>query len=201
VRDVLGVFLGRARSAREAADELGRDLDAVLYRVKRLQRAGLLVVVEERARGGRPIKVYRSAHDAWFVPFAALPYADVEETLTVLQVAQARRLARASARHLQRTTWAGFLLERREDGRVWMTGARDEGDAAERAAGERPVPLAGAHGGAMDALVELHLTTDEARSLNAELQSLVERYLATSADRGASANRLLALASVPLEDE
>lgn len=197
-REVLGVFLGRSRSAQEAASELGRDLDGVLYRIKRLLQAGVLMVVEERQRGGRPVKVYRSAFDSWFVPFEALPYVDVEETLSTLHVAQARRVARAAARHLVRTPWAGFLVERREDGRVWMMGASSGADGG----GERPTSAgAEAGGGAMDATVELRLTADDARALNQELQALIDRYMAKSGDREAIPNRLLTVASVPIEED
>jgi hypothetical protein len=194
-REVLGAFLGRSRSAQEAASDLGRDLDSVLYRVKRLLQAGLLVVVEERSRGGRAIKIYRSPFERWFVPFEALPYADVEETLMALHVVQAQRVARAAARHLVRTPWAGFLVERGSDGRVWMVGAS-------RAGADVPaeVPFGeGVAGVATDATVELHLTPEEALALNRELHELVHRYVAVSAGRETSANRLLNVSSVPLD--
>ena len=197
-RDVLGVFLGRSRSAQEAASELGRDLDGVLYRIKRLLQAGLLMVVEERLRSGRPVKVYRSTFDSWFVPFEALPYVDVEDTLSALHVAQGRRVARAAARHLVRTPWAGFFVERREDGRVWMVGA----SAGAHGGGERAAPAGDEpSGGAMDATVELRLTAEDARELNQDLQALVDRYMAKSSDREKTPNRLLTVASVPIDED
>jgi hypothetical protein len=200
-RDVLGVFLGRERSVREAATELGRDLDAVLYRVRRLVAAGVLTVVGERRRGGRPIKLYRSTFDAYFVPFEVLPYADVEEALTELQVAQAQRVARATARYVVRTPWAGFFVERRDDGRVWLYGASGEvPGAASDAASTLPVPLSAPTAGAMDATVELRLTDAEARALNADLAALLSRFMALSTDREAAPNRLLSVASVPLDE-
>lgn len=200
VRDVLGPFLDRACSAQEVATELGRDLDWVLYRVKRLHQAGVLEVVGERRRGGRPIKLYRSRYGTWFVPFEALPFADVEETLTALHVAQARRVARASARHLARTPWAGFLVERREDGRTWVYGASDGAGTTESGRAWWGVPRSGQGAWATDATVELRLTPDDARALNDELMALVERYLDVGGS-DARPNRLLVVASVPLDDD
>jgi predicted transcriptional regulator len=195
-REVLGVFLGRSRSAQEAASELGRPLDAVLYRVKRLLAAGLLVMVDQRLRGGRPIKVYRSTFDSWFVPFEALPYADVEEALRAIHVANAERIARAEARHLTRTPFAGFCIERRGDGRIWMYGSSGEIPSAAAV-----VPRGGLGHGAADWTVDLHLSAADARALNEALIALVERFMARSAGPSETPNRLLVVASVPLEEE
>src|SRR5690606_28325481 len=64
-----------------AARETGVDTNAVLYRVRQFLRAGLLKVVREVKRPGRPIKVYRSAHDAYFVPYELTPFASLEERM------------------------------------------------------------------------------------------------------------------------
>jgi hypothetical protein len=199
VRDVLGPFLDRACSAQEVATELGRDLDWVIYRIKRLHQAGVLEVVGERRRGGRSIKLYRSTFDTWFVPFEALPFADVEETLTAVHVAQARRLGRASARHLVHTPWAGFLIERREDGRTWVCGASDGVVSSESGRAWRGAAGSGQGAWVTDATVELRLSPDDARALNEELMALVERYLDVGGS-DARPNRLLVVASVPLDD-
>ena len=121
-RSVFGCVLGTDRSVREAADLLDRDLDAVLYRVKRLHAAGLLEVVAVVPRAGRAVRRYRAPHEAWFVPFEVLPYADLEEAFNALHVRTAARAARAAARWLVRSPWAGYLVERGEDGQVWMRG-------------------------------------------------------------------------------
>lgn len=187
-RSVLGAFLGHDRSAGDAARSLGRDLDATLYRVKRLLRHGLLVRVGQRRRAGRPIAVYRSAHERWFVPFHALPYADLEETFRGLHVEHAHALARAAARALHGADWAGYRIERGADGQLWMHGVRDDG-----------TPFAPGDLVATDAAVELHLTPDDARALGAELTALVQRYTGRSrSGDDAPANHLLVVASVPL---
>jgi hypothetical protein len=191
-REVFGCFLGHTRSVREAADVLGLDLDAVLYRVRRLHAAGLLEVAAVQPRAGRPIKRYRALHDAWFVPFEVLPYADLEETFLDLHGAHAARAARAAARWLARRPWAGYRIGVDEAGRMWMRGASDDEPGA---TAPRPV---GGLGGPMDAGLELRLSADDARALNADLADLIARYEARAGE--GPANRLLLVVSVPLDD-
>ena len=76
-------FLARERSASEAATVMQCSLNTMLYRIKTLLRAGLLGVVREEPRKGRAVKIYRSVHDAYFIPFSVTPYATLEERLEV----------------------------------------------------------------------------------------------------------------------
>jgi hypothetical protein len=193
-REVFGCFLGRTRSVREAADVLARDLDAVLYRVRRLVATGLLEVVAVQPRAGRPIRRYRAVHDAWFVPFEALPYADLEETFLDLHVAHAARAARAAARWLADRPWAGYRIGVDEAGRMWMRGAAEDDGAS----GAEPPRLLGGLDGPMDAGLELRLSPSDARSLHADLSALVATY-ERRAEEG-PANHLLLVISVPIGD-
>lgn len=195
-RAVLEAFIGRERSVGEAAAELRLDLDATLYRVRRLHRAGLLLHSGARARAGRPVKLYRAAHDAWFVPFEALPYADLEETFLELHVAHARVLARAAARALRDSAWSGYRIERGDDGRLWMRGVRGDGSAYDAAG-----PTAGSAAGPSDAMVELRLDPDDALRLNQELAALVQRYAELDRAHEGPPNRVVLFASVPLEGD
>ena len=191
-RVVLGAFLGRERSVGEAAAALRLGLDATLYRVRRLHQAGLLEMRATRPRAGRAVKLYRGAHDAWFVPFEALPYADLEETFLELHVAHARVIARAAARALRRSEWSGYRIERNDDGRLWMRGVRRNGGGFGSPAEEA---------GATDAMVELRLAPDDARRLNRELSDLVQRYTALDRSDEGPPNRIVLFASVPVEAE
>jgi DNA-binding Lrp family transcriptional regulator len=188
-RAVLDAFVGRERSVAEAAEELRLGLDATLYRVRRLHRAGVLVHSGTRARAGRPVKLYRAAHDAWFVPFEALPYADLEETFLELHIAHARVLARAAARALRNSAWSGYRIERGDDGQLWMRGVRADGTAFDAAGGAA---------GTSDAMVELRLAPDDALQLNQELAALVQRYAALDRSDEGPPNRIVLFASVPL---
>jgi len=189
-RTVLDAFIGCERSVGEAAEALRLGLDATLYRVRRLHRAGLLVHAGTRPRAGRPVKLYRAAHDAWFVPFEMLPFADLEETFLELHLANARVMARAAARALRDSGWAGYRIQRGDDGKLWMRGGRVDGVTYDGAAD-------GA--GPADAMVELRLTRDAAVRLNRELVALVERYIALDRSEEGPANRMLVVATVPLD--
>jgi len=191
-RNVLDAFIGHERSVGEAAEALRQGLDATLYRVRRLHGAGLLIHSGTRARAGRPVKLYRAAHDTWFVPFEALPFADLEETFLELHLANARVMAKAAARALRDSGWAGYRIQRGDDGKLWMRGGRADGgtyDGATDAAGPA------------DAMVELRLTRDDAVRLNRDLVALVERYLALDRPEEGPANRMLVVATVPLDAE
>jgi hypothetical protein len=72
-RRVLGAFLGREQTVAGAARETGLDLRVVHRDVQALTRAGLLRVLRERARAGRPVKVYRARADDLFVDARHLP--------------------------------------------------------------------------------------------------------------------------------
>lgn len=128
-------FLGRTRSIAEAADELGRPLDAVRYRVRRLHEVGVLEVVGERKRAGRPIRLYRTVADGFVVPFEATPFVDLEERLVATITAQARSFARSAAQLLREGGVEARRIYRAPDGTVHQEAAAD--DAMLAAAAER----------------------------------------------------------------
>ena len=74
-------FIAKEQSATAAAAEVGCALDTMLYRIKTLLGAGLLQVAKLEKRAGRPVKHYRSAHDAYFIPFEVTPFANLEERM------------------------------------------------------------------------------------------------------------------------
>ena len=74
-------FLAAKKTMAEVAEELGCPLSTLYYRVRRFVEAGLLIVVEERKRKGRAMKVYSSPKPKVFVPFVLTPHATLEEGL------------------------------------------------------------------------------------------------------------------------
>jgi hypothetical protein len=108
-----------------------------------------------------------------------------------MHVDQGRRLARAAARALRQTSWAGYRIARGDGGGLSVQGVREDG---------RAFADPDSYAGPVDASVELHLRPADALRLNQELRALVERYLALQEGRG-EPNRLLVVACVPLDDE
>ena len=74
-------FLGRAVSVAQAARETGEKPNTVLSRVRRLLAAGILVEFDKIARQGRPIRLYRSSADTYFIPFQATSAESLESAL------------------------------------------------------------------------------------------------------------------------
>jgi hypothetical protein len=74
-------FLGRAVSVGQAARETGEKPNTVLARVRRLVAAGVLVEHGSVPRRGRPIRLYRSSADTFFIPFDATSAESLEAAL------------------------------------------------------------------------------------------------------------------------
>lgn len=114
-------FLAHERSASEAAEMLGADLNTTLYRVKTLLKAGLLEVTRELPRKGRAVKLYRSVHDAYFVPFNVTPYATLEERLWVQAKPIFADLVGAYAAALRDNERSGHHVFIGDNGAVWTS--------------------------------------------------------------------------------
>jgi hypothetical protein len=172
-------FVARACSVKAAAAEVGCSLSTMLYRVKTFLGAGLLQVARIEKRAGRPIKHYRSAFDAYFIPFEVTPYAGLEERLEAYYRERQKILIPAGARLLRTMGTEGRRLYRRlDDGEVWQESAGDtqtfidfyDTEAYARRLEARRGPL----GEMMDDT--LHLTEVEAKALLLEFHALWWRY-------------------------
>jgi hypothetical protein len=105
-------FLARERRVAEAAAEVGCSINRMLYQVRTLVDCGLLQVLREEPRAGRPMRVYRSVHDAYFVPYAATPYDTLEQRISVQGRPIWDGLVAAYADALRRSRRHGHLLRR-----------------------------------------------------------------------------------------
>lgn len=156
-------FLARERSTAEAAAMMGCSLNTMLYRIKVLLRAGLLEVTREAPRKGRAVKVYRSVHDAYFIPFRVTPYATLEERLEVQSQPIFAGLIRSYAAALKQNERYGHHIFIGENGGVWtsdlLPGLNFTG---------QPVVYS-------DMTVKLR--DEDARALGQELNGLLERAL------------------------
>ena len=105
-------FLARERRIAEAAAEVGCSINQMLYQVRTLTCCGLVHVLREEPRAGRAVRVYRTVHDSYFVPFAATPYDTLEQRLTVQGDPIWAGLIAAYADALRRSRRHGHLLRR-----------------------------------------------------------------------------------------
>lgn len=182
-------FVARTLTLSEAAAEAGCALNAMHYRVGRFLDAGLLVVVGERRRAGRPIKLYRSSADAFDIPLEATPFADPEESLWTLLEPGFRTVARGLARSYQRRGGFGQRLFRDERD-VVLTGFY----------GPDPTDPALVDPTRFDyADIVLPLPSGAAGELAAELFALVQAAFGRVREGGRP--HLLQVALIPLDDE
>lgn len=156
-------------SIAEVARMRGYDLKRLHHHVLRFCRLGLLEVAEVRARAGRPIRLYRTVAEAFFVPHAA-----------------ARELATEG---LARDLREGLALAARRPGKGYFIWADADGVARrEPARGDAPPEAA-------EMWRILRLSPDEMAALSAELDELLTRYLRNA--RGPGRTYLLHAALAP----
>ena len=171
-------FLGRERSASQAARELGVPIDTLLYRVKRFLEAGLLEIVREEPRAGRPIKIYRTVADGFYVPFELTAYAEHEEQMREQLRSGEEVIVRAASRLLREIGEEGRRIFRTRDGEVMYQAAGDAGKRMEWGdfdlVQRMPGPAFEAFGST------LTLTDDESKELLVALYRIYEQYDARS---------------------
>lgn len=167
-------FLGRTRSVSQAAQEVGCALDAMHYRVRRFLAAGLLEVREVRRRAGRPIKLYRSVRDAFYIPFALTPYNELEERILADVIGEDERVVKALARALRAGGHEGRRLYRGADGQDMYESAADANVARDwrtvMATWPSNLPVSERVG------MEFQLTDEQARRMLVEIYDVLERY-------------------------
>ena len=78
-------FVGQEVSVSKAAKALHVSPNALLYHVKRFLRLGLLTVIREEKRAGKPIKYYRTKADTLFVPFTLTSAETIEALFLSLE--------------------------------------------------------------------------------------------------------------------
>jgi len=84
----------RSRSLAEVARALDLDLKRLHHHVLRFCRLGLLEIAETRPRAGRPVKLYSTVAQAFFVPHAAAPELVTERLARELRVSLRTAAAR-----------------------------------------------------------------------------------------------------------
>lgn len=177
----LAPFLARERSASEAAEELGVEIDTLLYRIRTFLTADLLEIVREVPRAGRPIKIYRTVADGFFVPFELTDFAEVEEQAREALRDGEAAIVRAASSAARRIGFRGRVLYRHSDGEVMQQAAGEGGTPWEIGNAQvlRRVP-----GPAFEAFSgELQLTDEDSKDLLLDLYALYDQYRQRAADR------------------
>ncbi|MFB9991931.1 hypothetical protein ACFFLM_08140 [Deinococcus oregonensis] len=113
-------FLATDCTVKDAAELVGCRINTMLYRVRLMLNVGLLWVKEVRPRHGRAVKIYRSAHDAYFIPLATTPFDTLEQRALTQGEPNFRRLIAAYSAALQEHEHSGHLVYR-ADGVVYTT--------------------------------------------------------------------------------
>ena len=171
-------FIARELSATVAAEEVECNLDTMLYRIKTFVKAGLLQVSSLEKRAGRPIKHYRSVHDAYFLPFEVTPYAELEERMREHHRAQEAVILPATAKLLRDSGLEGYEFYRHsESGKVWGNAASRSGELSDTLKlffNPHDAQLAASYRGPIggDFTSTLHLTDEEAKTLMLKLYEL-----------------------------
>ena len=185
---LLSPFWGCERSVAEAAAELGVKPNTLLKQVKRLEAAGLLCVSRTRPRRGRPIKLYRTVADIFFVPYQASTASSLEEGMAHKEGFWENlfRHNLVVALEADLNGW-GLKIYRAETGHLTMFPTphleRDYN------------PLTSEHPATYSAWYDdLYLDFDQAKALQRELHGLYRRYRGL----GGAQQYLLRLGLVPM---
>ena len=163
-------FLGRARTIGQAAEEAGELPNTVLKRVRRFRAAELLEVAATLPRRGRPMKLYRTTADLFFVPFEATAAESLEASLAERDAYWERLLRRnvVRARMEALGTW-GTRVYRDDRGRLQVqTAVTPEADATTLDA-DAPAVLSSWRD-------SVTLDFEDAKALQREMYELLLRY-------------------------
>jgi len=203
-RRYVGPFLRHEATVAQAAAELFVTTDDMYYRVKRMQRFGVLSVTRTEPRAGRPLKYYSVGARGLFVPFAATDYETVEAMLLAMESANQEQFTRSMAASLADldasgvATW-GCLVYADDEGVVRYRMRREGGSEADA----RSALLDPDAPAVYTAWRALRLRHDDAKELQARIDGLVQEFERRAAEHeGAPEARpyLVRLALTPLDD-
>lgn len=167
----LAPFIGRTLSVSQAAQASGEKPNTTLKRVRRFADLGLVVVADEVARAGRPIKLYRAVADTFFVPFEATDAESLEVALAERDRFAEQLLRRnvVKARLDSIGTW-GTRIYRDARGRLQVQTALTPSSNVTSLDAGSPAVLSAWRD-------SLTLDFDDAKALQREMFALLQRYL------------------------
>jgi hypothetical protein len=198
-------FLGNEATVAQAAAMLAVSPDDMYYRVKRMQRFGIVSVARSERRAGRPVKYYSAGAQALFVPFAATDYETLETMLLAMETANQERFTRSLAASLAEVdasagpSW-GCLVYADADQAVRYR-MRQEGATEADARGSLLDPRGPPYYSVWRAL---RLRRDDGKELQSRLDALAQEFEQRAAAREGDGDLrpyFLRLALTPLDDD
>ncbi len=197
VRHHLAPFVGQARNLSDVAGLLGTSTHALLYWVKKFLGHGLLELSRSEARPGRAIKYYQTTSEKFLIPFDALPAETLEQLLFAYDAHWQKQLTKNMLRVSQDTytalhTWL-MVIEGDQRGGLCVNvsaGAKDDRSLRQRLL-EPDAPAL------LTSWTPLNLTFEQAKVLQQELSTLIDRYK----DCKGSQRYLARFALTPIFDE
>jgi hypothetical protein len=185
------VFFSKERSAGEVALEYRYDLRAYLYQIQRMQRLGLLLHSRTEQRKGSPIKFYRAAADAFFVPLSSTKLESLEAMVDAWSQSLQPVFLKSFIAALHRTddNW-GVRIARDAFGRLQIAPATNPETPLDLLAADVPVILEGW-------FTDLHLDHTDAKALQHELLQLYFRY----AGKAGAQRYIIRMAIAPMDKE
>ena len=182
-------FFRQPRTVGEAAAMLEVKPNSLLYRVRRFVELGLLTVASEEPRAGRAVKRYRTAADAFFVPFAATDASTPEAWLLRWERDLQDQLVQSALTNSEEppSTW-GLRIGLGQDGLLNVYPASQDGRLVMFGLeADRAATLLGWNTG-------LYLDYPEAKAFQQELHDLIQKYYR----KGGAQQYVLRIALAPL---
>lgn len=172
------------------ARELSLPLNAAFHRVQRLLEAGLVRVTRLQARQGRAIRHYRAVAEAFLIPYRHTTLSTLEELVSLhgetFQARLNRAVVQAAEVLVHNEAEIGLRIFRDGDSVNFDVTPRAESfDFAELLLPDRPALLVN--------WGHLHLTRDQAKAMQRELNALYGRY----ANQGGPERYLFRMALAP----
>ena len=179
---VLAPFVLSERAPSSVASELGMPLNSLLYQINRLRELDLLEISRVESRAGRAIKYYQAVAESFYIPYHLTPAETPEALLEQETIPRQKRLIRNLVRSAQ------YALDKRGE-TVWGIQVALEGQklVMRNAIGPDsewnfldPTAPAILDFWAQDFKLEF----EDAKTMQAELCALLERYRAKSGQQG-----------------
>jgi hypothetical protein len=178
-------FMGRETTLTTAARELDVSVGALLYRVNKWISQGLVFVTRSERRAGRPVKLYRSTADRFFVPVLMTETGQLLDVLRDTRDYYDRLLTSNLARALKDDPDLGVSVFRNGEGQVQSVLSQHaevvEPDASQKKVFDFFLP-------------SLELDENDADGFRQELGELVLRY----ATKGGKTRYMLHVGFTPI---